>query len=103
MDISKQIKVTSVKGKTKKELEKELLEEGYCSYEWTDSPGAYYSPHHHDYDECICIINGTMTFIVDKNEYAISFGEKLYLPAFTIHESKNKEKEEVVYLVGEKK
>lgn len=103
MNISKQIKVTSVKGKTKKELEKELLEEGYCSYEWTDSPGAYYPPHHHGYDECICVINGTMTFIVDKKEYKLSFGEKLYLPAFTIHESKNNEKEEVVYLVGEKK
>ena len=97
----KELKITSTKGNTKPELENELKEEGFSSYEWSDSPGAYYSSHCHEYDECICVISGQMTFIVNNKEYELMPGKKLYLPAFTVHESKNKGKEKVTYLIGE--
>lgn len=99
----KELQIVSASGKTKKELETELKKEGFNSYEWSDSPGTYYPPHHHEYDECICVINGKMTFIVDKKEYELEPGKKLYLPAFTVHESKNKREEKVTYLIGEMK
>ena len=98
---STELKIVSTVGKVKKELENELKEEGYNFYEWSDPPGAYYSPHHHEYDECICVISGKMTFIVNNKEYELECGKKLYLPAFTVHESKNKQKEKVTYLIGE--
>lgn len=97
------LKIVPAKGKTKEELQNELKEEGFNFYEWSDSSGAYYPPHHHEYDECICVISGQITFIVDKKEYELSSGKKLYLPAFTTHESKNKQKEKVIYLIGEMK
>ena len=97
----KELKIVPTKGQTKEELQNELKQEGFNFYEWSDSPGAYYPPHHHEYDECICVVNGQMTFIVDKKEHELSPGKKLYLPAFTVHESKNKGTEKVTYLIGE--
>ena len=96
------LKITKAKGKSKSEYIKELELEGYSTYDWTDNPGAYYSPHSHEHDECICVVNGKTTFIVNKKEYTLNEGEKLYLPAHTIHESKNKFDEKVTYLIGEK-
>lgn len=96
------LKVSKAKGKTRKEYIKELKEEGYSIYEWSDNPGSYYPPHSHAHDECICIVSGKTTFIVDNKEYVLSTGEKLYLPAKTVHESKNKFSEKVTYLIGEK-
>ncbi len=97
----KELKIVPARGKTKEELQNELKEEDFSFYEWSDSPGAYYSPHHHEYDECICVVSGKMTFTVDKKEYELEYGKKLYLPAYTVHESKNKGKEKVTYLIGE--
>ena len=99
----KELSIVQTKAASQKELEAELIKEGYSFYVWSDSPGAYYSPHHHEYDECICVISGKMVFIVDSKEYELEPGKKLYLPAFTTHESKNKQKEKVTYLIGESK
>ena len=101
--MSNNLKITKAKGKSKSEYIKELENEGYSTYTWSDSPGAYYSSHSHEHDECICVVNGKTIFIVNNKEYIISKGEKLYLPAHTIHESNNKFNETVTYLIGEKK
>ena len=97
----KQVSIMQTSSKTKEELEKELQEEGFSNYEWADMPGAYYSPHSHEYDECISVISGKMTFYINEEEYELSLGKKLYLPAGTVHESKNKSNERVTYLIGE--
>lgn len=83
-------------------MEKELKEEGYDSYSWSDRAGAYYPPHSHMHDECICVVEGEMSFYINNKEYKLKTGEKLYLPAGTIHEARNKSDKEVFYLVGEK-
>lgn len=100
--MSQAIKTVKSKGKTKEDYIQELREEGYTTYEWSDSPGAYYPPHSHEHDECICIVKGKTTFVINNREYILSEGEKLYLPKNTIHESKNKFKESVTYLIGER-
>ncbi|MBI3591400.1 MAG: cupin domain-containing protein [Candidatus Melainabacteria bacterium] len=99
--ILKELRIVPTKGKTKQDLERELIEEGFSCYSWSDSPGAYYPPHNHAHDECICVISGKMSFIIDNKEYELESGKKLYLPAGTVHESKNKFSEKVVYLIGE--
>ena len=99
----KELSIVQTKTTSQEELEDELRKEGYSFYVWSDNPGAYYSPHSHVYDECICAISGKMTFIIDNKEYELEPGKKLYLPAFTIHESKNKQNETVIYLIGERK
>ena len=96
------LKILKAKGKTKQEYFEELTMEGYSIYEWSDQPGAYYSSHSHRHDECICIVKGKTTFIVDNKEYVLTTGEKLYLSKNTVHESKNKFNETVTYLIGEK-
>lgn len=97
-----ELKITRAKGKAKDEYIKELEEEGYSVFEWSDSPGAYYPPHSHKHNECICVVRGKTTFTVDHKEYALEKGKKLYLPAHTVHESRNKYNETVTYLIGEK-
>jgi len=99
----KELTITETQAKTKKELENELVNEGYDYYEWSDPPGAYYSPHSHGYDECICVIDGSMSFYVNGAEHELGFGKKLYLPKGTMHESRNKSGKRVTYLIGELK
>ena len=99
---NKELRIIQSSGKTKGELESELKKEGYSCYVWSDSPGAYYSPHSHAHDECICVISGEMLFFVDNKEYKLNPGQKLYLPSGTVHEASNKASERVTYLVGEK-
>ncbi|GEM_PF-719918 len=87
--------------KSQRELENELRNEGFDYYIWSDMPGAYYPPHSHEYDECICVVDGKMCFYVCGIEYELGFGKKLYLPKGTVHESRNKTKTKVTYLIGE--
>lgn len=96
-----ELKIVKTKSKTREELESELHKEGFSSYVWSDSPGAYYSPHSHNHDECICVIKGQISFYINNKEYELSPGQKLYLPAHTIHEARNKKNESVTYLIGE--
>lgn len=97
----KETKVIDAKGKTKEELIYELTSEGYNYFPWSDSPGAYYPPHSHEHDECICVISGNILFYVNGKEYELTPGKKLYLPAHTIHEARNNSNQNVTYLVGE--
>ena len=97
----KELKVVEAKGKTKQELVNELQEEGFNAYEWSDASGAYYPPHSHEHDECICVVSGKMSFYINGKEYELSSGKKLYLPKATLHEAKNRWKDTVTYLIGE--
>lgn len=99
----KKLTITETKAKSKNELESELKSEGYSFYEWSDLPGAYYPSHSHDYNECICVIDGEMTFCVNGAEYELGFGKKMYLPKGTLHETRNKSNKKVTYFVGELK
>ena len=101
MNVANNLKILKAKGTSKNDLISELKEEGYQSFEWSDSPGSHYPPHSHEYDECICMIDGKISFYIDNQEYKLASGEKLYLPAGTIHEARNKSNEKASYLVGE--
>ena len=41
---------------TEPTLRERLERDGFSVFQWTDDPGAHYSPHSHDHDESIWVI-----------------------------------------------
>ena len=63
-----------------------LLEgEGFGVFRWTDPPGADYTPHAHDRDESIWLLEGEMVFGAGGREMHLAPGDRLMLPAGTVH------------------
>ena len=51
-----------------------------------DAPGHRHEPHTHPVDELICVVDGVITFRAGK-ELTCTPGDRLLLPAGTVHES----------------
>ena len=88
---------------TEQEAEAKLHQEGYDSFVWNDVPGAHYPRHRHVHDECLWILKGQITFVIDEKSYPLQAGDRLYLPAKTPHQAQVPKDQAVTYLVGEKK
>ena len=58
---------------------------GLDVFRWSDEPDAFYAPHTHDRDETICLVAGEITFTVDDRDYTLRPGDRLLLPAGTVH------------------
>eukprot|EP00123_Amoebidium_parasiticum_P000939 comp11886_c0_seq1/m.6533 comp11886_c0_seq1/g.6533 ORF comp11886_c0_seq1/g.6533 comp11886_c0_seq1/m.6533 type:complete len:104 (-) comp11886_c0_seq1:932-1243(-) len=69
-------------------------------FEWTDQPGKVYGTHSHPHDEVILVLRGSITFtdVLCSKDYSLSVGDKLILPAGTIHNAATKEG--CTYLIG---
>ncbi len=81
-------------------LRRRLEREGYSVFEWSDRPGAYYTPHSHPEDQSHWVVSGELTLVVEGEEYTLGPGDRDYLPAWTEHEAHVRGRERVVYLVG---
>jgi quercetin dioxygenase-like cupin family protein len=81
------------------ELERKLEREGFSIFNWSDRPGAYYSPHSHGHDEFIIVYKGSITFIIQGSKYKLEPGDLLNLPAGTVHEAVNDTREPVHYFI----
>ncbi|HWP64715.1 MAG TPA: cupin domain-containing protein [Candidatus Limnocylindria bacterium] len=79
----------------------ELVREGYAVYRWSDAPGARYEPHAHDDDECLWVLAGGITFEVGGASYTLRAGDRLELPAGTVHAA-TAGPGGATYLVGER-
>lgn len=66
-------------------LHRDLTHAGLDVLRWHDDPGAHYRPHSHDHDETICLITGEITFTIDNRAYTLRPGDRLTLPAGTVH------------------
>ena len=88
---------------TEQEAEARLNQEGYSSFTWYDVPGAFYPSHSHNADECIWIVKGDITFNVQWQNYPMTAGDRIYLPAKIQHTATVPESASVTYLVGQKK
>jgi quercetin dioxygenase-like cupin family protein len=66
-------------------LRQTLEAEGFSVFAWTDRPGASYSPHHHDHDESIWVVEGEITFGAGGGELRLGPGDRLMLPKGTTH------------------
>jgi quercetin dioxygenase-like cupin family protein len=67
------------------DLRERLAAEGFESFEWADAPGADYSPHAHDHDESLWVIDGDIVFSVAGVDYRLGPGDRLMLPKGTVH------------------
>lgn len=66
-------------------LRQQLLEEGFDPFTWNDPAGTTYPPHAHAHDESIWVVEGEITFQVAGRTYHLRSGDRLLLPAGTLH------------------
>jgi quercetin dioxygenase-like cupin family protein len=103
--LDKSVDVVRWQKKTKPaqtELTKSLEAEGLECALYTDAPGTKYGRHKHDFDDFIVIVSGQMKISVDTHEWVMKPGDRLDLPANTIHWAEMVGKEEVRYLSAAK-
>ena len=65
---------------------------------WRDAPGESYQPHKHDVDQALYVVEGTLELEADGTLHHLEPGDKLELPAFTVHSAKAPEG--AVYIIG---
>ena len=66
-------------------LHARLARDGFDAFAWTDPPGATYSAHSHDHDESLWVVAGEMTFGTADGDFRLRAGDRLMLPARTVH------------------
>ena len=66
-------------------LRRRLEEEGFEVHEWRDPADRVYGEHHHDCDEALWVVRGSMVFRVDGRDYPLGPGDRLQLPANLVH------------------
>jgi quercetin dioxygenase-like cupin family protein len=67
------------------ELSRRLADDGFACFAWSDGPGAEYAPHSHDHDESLWLLRGRMRFGAEGREFDLGPGDRLMLPAGTVH------------------
>jgi quercetin dioxygenase-like cupin family protein len=83
-------------------LRQRLEAEGYDVFRWSDGPDADYQPHAHDHDESIWLIEGEITFGAEGREWRLRPGDRLMLPAGTVHTARAG-RAGATYLVAERR
>lgn len=72
---------------TEFKLRKLCVDEGLSPYQWSNGPHDVYSAHTHSYDKVIYVVHGSITFGLPKlkQEFTMQAGDRLDLPAGTVH------------------
>jgi len=83
-----ELKVTTGYFKNKREAVQEISDAGWWPISWRDAPGEVYGAHKHDADQTLYLVEGWMELGVGANTYRLNPGDKLELPAFTVHSAK---------------
>ncbi len=84
------------------ELKNILRQEGTHPFVWIDEPGTYYGDHSHTFDEVRWVVSGKMRYGVGEEEFVLGPGDRLDLPAGTVHWAKVEGNEPVIYLCASK-
>lgn len=82
-------------------LRQQLLKEGFDPFTWNDPAGTTYPPHAHAHDESIWVVEGGITFHAAGREYRLRPGDRLMLPAGTLHTA-HVGNSGCVYLIGQR-
>jgi quercetin dioxygenase-like cupin family protein len=80
-----ELKVTAGYFKDKREAIAEISDAGWWPVAWRDAPGDVYEPHKHAADQTLYVVEGQIEFGIDGEILRLSPGDKLELPAFTVH------------------
>ena len=83
-----ELKVTKGHFKDKCEAIREISDAGWWPVSWRDAPGEVYEPHKHDADQTLYLVEGALELGVGADTHRLSPGDKLELPAFTVHSAK---------------
>lgn len=86
---------------TEAALHARLAADGFGVHRWTDAPGAHYEPHAHDEDETLWVLAGEITFEIAGRAYRLVSGDRLQLPAGTVHAA-TAGAAGATYLIGER-
>jgi quercetin dioxygenase-like cupin family protein len=81
-------------------LRHQLEAEGFAVFRWHDDAGANYTPHSHDHDESLWVIEGEMLFGAGGREFRLGPGDRLMLPQGMVHTARAGPAG-VTYLIGE--
>jgi quercetin dioxygenase-like cupin family protein len=79
-----------------------LRREGIESELCVDPPGTRYGRHKHDFDDVVVIVSGSMKVSTERQAWVMKPGDRLNIPAFTLHWAEVIGKEEVRYLSAAK-
>ena len=83
------------------DLRARLERDGFSPFAWTDGPRAHYTPHAHDHDESIWVVEGEITFGAEGRSLRLGPGDRLMLPAGTVHTA-DAGPAGATYLIGER-
>ena len=83
---------------TKEEAIAEIVEAGWWPLSWRDAPGAVSDAHKHDADQTLYLVEGEQTWTIDGEVHHLETGDKLELPAYTVHQVSSEPG--AVYIVG---
>ena len=82
-------------------LKRRKEDEGFSVFQWSDPPGATYSPHVHSDDQSHWIVSGTLELdVTGHGTVQLEAGDRDFMPANTEHSAKVVGGEPVVYLIG---
>ena len=87
---------------TQQELESMLKAQGHACELYSDKAGTKYGRHQHDFDDFVVIVAGKMKLGTDSGVWVMNPGDRVDLPAHTIHWAEVMGKEEVKYLSAAK-
>lgn len=73
--------------------------DGFDVYAWRDPADRVYADHRHEDDESLCMVRGSMVFRVGDAEIVLGPGDRLELPAGTLHRAQAG-CDGAVYLIG---
>ena len=87
---------------TEPALRSRLEADGFETFSWRDPPDADYTAHSHDHDESLWVVEGEITFGAAGAEYRLGPGDRLMLPAGTLHTA-HAGARGALYLIGERR
>jgi quercetin dioxygenase-like cupin family protein len=83
-----ELKVTSRYFEDKREAIREICDAGWWPVSWRDAPGEVYEAHKHNADQNLYLVEGSLEVEIKGKIYRLQPGDKLALPAFTVHSAK---------------
>ena len=93
-----ELKITTGHFKDKREAIREISDAGWWPISWRDRSGEVYEAHKHDADQTLYLVDGFMELEVGAKTYRLNPGDKLELPAFTVHSAQTPDG--ATYIVG---
>ncbi len=81
-------------------LKQQLQSEGFSAYEWSGRPGGAYLDYIHTQDEVVCVLSGTADVKVADADGTVEAGDRIDVPANTLHSLTVTSKEPLVVLTG---